>query len=274
MKRSRLSRVLSKSIVSAILIIGMNNIGYSSQKIYDFKSAEIELKTVDPMSNIIKETVLVDEWGVYESRHSFSTIKMLGIEKKQESIIYTDRKENVVYQYDPKMNQATKLAIDEVLDSKNKGNKQYVYNEESLEQWGGKKIGTEDFLGLKCDVVEFSEFFTTVWFHKKFPVKSVTNMGAMKVKTEAVRFKEGVSITKKDVTLPAGVEIVDAPDIGKIMSRMNAHKNMPGNQESPRDNQESERDEHDTSNETDSGEMPDMKEVMEAMKKMFGNQDQ
>ena len=236
MKRLRLSRVLSKSIVSAVLIIGMSNIGYSSQKIYDFKSAEVELKTVDPMNNIIKETVLVDEWGVYESRHSFSTIKMLGIEKKQESIIYTDRKENVVYHYDPKMNQATKMNVDEVLDSKNRGNKQYEYNEESLKQWGGKKNGTEDFLGLKCDVVEFSEFFTTVWFHKKFPVKSVTNMGGMKVKTEAVRFKEGVSIAKKDITLPEGVKIVDAPDIGKIMSKMNAHKNMPVNQEDTMDN--------------------------------------
>ncbi len=268
MKRPEVLRALSVSILAVALVIGVCGKGHSAQKIYDFKSAEIEIKTVDPMGNVITEIVRIDKWGEYEARHSSSTIKMLGIEQKHESFTYTDRNENVVYNYNPKMNQATRIDISELMDGMNKGNKQYVYSEETLKEWGGKKVRTEDFLGLKCDVIEFSKFFSTVWFHKNFPVKSETNMGAMKVKTEAVRFEEGVSFAEKDITLPKGVKIVDAPDIGKIMGQINTRGNMPGN------NEGDEGSGRHSNNELNPGEMPDMEKAMEAMRKMLGNQDQ
>ncbi len=273
-RRGGVLSVLSVTII-ALLVTGMSERVYSAQKIYGFKSAEVELRTVDPMSNVITEIVRIDKWGEYEARHSSSTIKMLGIEQKHESITYTDRNENVVYNYDPKANQATKIDISEVLEGMNKGNKQYVYSEEALKKWGGKKVRAEDFLGFKCDVIEFAQLFTTVWFHKKFPVKSETNMGAMKVKTEAVRFEEGVSFAEKDIRLPKGVKIVDAPDIGNIMGQINAQKNMAENREGDEGSGRQ------PNNELDPGvmadEMPDMEKAMEAfesMKKMFQNLDE
>jgi hypothetical protein len=231
MKRPEMLKVLSVGILTIALVIGVCGKGYSAQEVYDFKSAEIEIKTVDPMGNVITDIVRIDKWGEYEAHHSSSTIKMLGMEQKNESFTYTDRNENVVYNYNPKMNQATKIDISEFMEGMNKGNKQYVYSEEALKEWGGKKVRTEEFLGLKCDVVEFSQFFSTVWFHKNFPVRSETNMGGMKVKSEAVRFEEGVSFAKEDITLPKGVKIVDAPNVGDILSQINTGKNMPGNQQ-------------------------------------------
>ncbi len=268
MKRPEVLKVLFVSILSVALLIGVCEKGYSAQKVYDFKSAEVEIKTVDPMGNVITEIVRVDNWGEYEARHSSSIIKMLGMEQKHESFTYTDRNENVVYNYNPKMNQATKVDISEFMEGMKKGNKQYVYSEEALKEWGGKKVRTEDFLGLKCDVIEFSQFFSTVWFHKKFPVKSETNMGAMKVKTETVRFEEDVSFAKEDITLPEGVKIVDAPNVGNIMGQINAMKNMPKNQADDAGSSGNLR------NESKPGEMPDMEKAMEAMQKMFGNQGQ
>ncbi len=271
MKRPEVLRVLSVSILAVVLAIGVCEKGYSAQKVYDFKSAEIELKTVDPMGNVITEIVRIANWGEYEARHSSSTIKMLGIEQKHESISYTDRNENVVYNYDPKTNQATKVDISEFMEGMKKGSKQRVYSEKALKEWSGKKIRTEDFLGFKCDVIEFSQFHSTVWLYKTFPLKSETNMGAMKLKTEAVRFEEGVSFAEKDIMLPKGVNIVDAPDLGKIMEQINTRKNMSGNQEG--DEGSGSR----TNNEPNPGEMPDMEKAMEAieaMKKMFENQNQ
>lgn len=254
---------------------------YCVQKVYDFKSLEAEMKTIDPMGNVTTEIVRVDKWGEYEVRHRTSIIKMMGIEQKDESIAYTDRNEMVVYTIDlvKNPNQASKIDLSEFMGGMNKGNKQYVYSEELLKEWGGKKVRTEDFLGLKCDVVEFSQFSTTVWFHKKFPVKSETNMGAMKVKTEAVRFEEGVSFAKKDITLPEGVKIVDAPDIGNIMGQINAQKHMPGNlkQEGDKGNGRHSNNDFNPEDLPDLGEMPDMDKAMEAfetMKKMFRNLDE
>ncbi len=267
MKRPEVLKVLSVSVLAVALIIGVCGKGYSAQKVYDFKSAEVEIKTVDPMGNVITEIVRIDNWGEYEAHHSSSIIKMLGMEQKNESFTYTDRNKNVVYNYYPKMNQASKVDVSEFMDGMNKGNKQYVYSEEALKEWGGKKVRTEEFLGLKCDVVEFSQFFSTIWFHKKFPVKSETNMGGMKVNTEAVRFEEGVSFAKEDIMLPKGVKIVDAPNFGNIMGQINAGKNM----QNQADEEESGR--H-LSNRPNPGEMPDMKEAIEAMQKMFGNQGQ
>ncbi len=92
-------------------------------------------------------------------------------------------------------------------------------------------------------------------------------MGGMKVKTEAVRFEEGVSFAKEDIMLPKGVKIVDAPNFGNIMGQINAGKNMQnqaGKEGSGRH----------LRNESNPGEMPDMKEAIEAMQKMFGNQGQ
>jgi len=267
MKRSEVLKILFVSVLAVAFVIGVCENGYSAQPVYGFKSAEVEMETVDPMGNVITEIVRIDKWGEYEARHSSSIIKMLGMEQKHESFTYTDRNENVVYNYNPKMNQATKVDVSEFMEGMNKGNKQYVYSEEALKEWGGKKIRTEDFLGLKCDVVEFSQFFSTVWFHKKFPVKSETNMGGMKVKSEAVRFEEGVSFAKKDIMLPEGVKIVDAPNFGNIMGQINAGKNMQnqaGEEGSGRH----------LRNESNSGEMPDIEKAIEAMQKMFGNQGQ
>ncbi|MDR4504731.1 MAG: hypothetical protein MRK01_08075 [Candidatus Scalindua sp.] len=274
MKRPEVLRILSVGILVTLLVVGVSEKVYSAQKVYDFKSAEIEMRTVDPMSNVTTETVRIDNWGEYESRHSSSTIKMMGMEQKHESITYTDRNENVVYNYDPKMNQATKVDITKALEGMNKGNKEYVYSEEALKKWGGTKLRSEEFLGLQCDVIEFSQFFTTVWFHKKFPVKSETNMGAMKVKTEAVRFKEGVSFAKKDITLPEGVKIVDAPDIGNIMGQINAQKKMPGNRGDAEGSDSQPNNEFDPEEMPDFGEMPNREKAMEAfesMRKMFRN---
>ncbi len=93
-------------------------------------------------------------------------------------------------------------------------------------------------------------------------------MGGMKVKTEAVRFEEGVSFAKEDIMLPKGVKIVDAPDIGNILGQINTGKNIPGNQAGEEGSGRRLR------NESNPGEMPDMKEAIEAMQKMFGNQGQ
>lgn len=113
MMRLEILRVLTVNILAAVLVIGVCGNGYSAQKIYDFKSAEIELNTVDPMGNVITEIVRIGNWGEYEARHSSSTVKMLGMEQKHDNFTYTDRNENVVYNYNPKMNQATKVDISE-----------------------------------------------------------------------------------------------------------------------------------------------------------------
>lgn len=277
MKRLEVLRVLSANLLVTLLVIGVCKNAYSTQQVYDFRSAEIEMRTVDPMGNVTEETIRIDKWGEYEYRHSIGTIKMMGIEQNHESITYTDRNKNVVYNYDPKMNQATEVDISKALEGMNKGNKVYVYSEESLKEWGGKKVRTEDFLGLSCNVIEFSQFSTTVWFHKKFPVKSETNMGAMKVKTEAVRFEEGVSFEKKDITLPKGVKIVDAPDAGNIMGQINAQKNMPENRGGDEGSDRQPNNEFDPEEMPDLGEIPNREKAMEAfesMKKMFRNLDE
>ncbi len=66
MKRSEVLKVLFVSVLAVALVIGVSENGYSAQTVYGFKSAEVEIKTVDPMGNVITETVRIDKWGEHE----------------------------------------------------------------------------------------------------------------------------------------------------------------------------------------------------------------
>ncbi len=238
-----------------------------NKSIYDFKNAEITLETTAPMSKTTQK-VSVGERGKYVKDETTTQINAFGIKRNEVQVTYTDRAKDMVYTYDPKANEATAMDISEMMEGAKKNNA-YAFNKESLEKWGGKILREETYKGLKCTVVEFTNFMSTVWFHKKYPVRMVANAAGMEIITELISFKEGAA---KDYKLPSSAKITETQNMGDIMGQMQAYKNSPDYQE--RQNQKN--NEYDPENMADIQKAmdeagPEMQDAMKALSTMFGN---
>jgi len=262
-----LTLVLAVFVLSLTIVESGHALMGMGKSIYDFKNAEIVLETIAPMSKIIQK-ISVGEGGKYLKEETTSEINAFGMKRKETQISYVDRTKNIVYQYNPATNEATATDMTGVMEGAKKQN-MYAFNDESLKKWKGKVLRKEKYKELDCTVVEFKEFMSTVWFHKKYPVRTISNFGGMETKTELVSFKEGAA---KDYKLPAKAIIGETKKLDDIMAKMNAYKNDPEYQE----NQDEMDDGYDPENMPDLQKSmdeagPKMEDAMKALSDMFGN---
>jgi len=215
MKKSMFYLTLVLVGLVCILTVVKNSQAAMSKNVYDFKNAEIILETTAPMSKITQK-VSVGEGGKYVKQETTNEINAFGTKRKETQISYTDRTKGVVYNYNPETNEASAVDMSEMMDGAKKQN-MYAFNKESLEKWGGKILRKEKYQGLDCTVVEFTNFMSTVWFHKKYPVRMISNAAGVEMKTELVSFKEGAA---KDYKLPSNAKIGKAQSINDIMRKV------------------------------------------------------
>lgn len=269
-----------KKLLSVLIVFGLftlcalylgKNAGAISfnDKIYDFNSGYFKMTTTGPMNSGTEE-VFIDGGGKVEARYNENTVNTpFGIKRTDKQITYRDG--NIFYAYDPETNTAIKRDLKKDSEEFLKGANQKdmkSFSEEMIEKMGGKKIGREKLLNgkIEADVYVFENFGTKVWYYKKFPVKTYTNMAGMEMVSEVVEMWINKPVPQDKIRLPKGVKIVDAPSLKEIFSRMNAAKDTPEYQEHLKADDMS--DMQDSMKEG----APQFQEVLKSLSDMFGNQ--
>ena len=198
-------------------------VALGAQKLYDFKNAKIVLEMVAPMGmSKTTQHFSIGEWGAFTREETHTEIDAMGMFKQNTvQINYKDNEKSRTYNYNPDTNEASVVDYSEMVEGV-KDQNMYTFDEESIKKWGGKILRKEKYKGLDCTVIEFTNFMSTVWFHKKFPIKTISNFGGMEAKTELISFEIGVA---DDYRLPAGTKIVKSENLSDVMGNINSNQN-------------------------------------------------
>ncbi len=212
--------ILTAVLCFAIFVKERDAIG--GQKIYDFKNAKIVLEMIAPVgTSKTTHHFSIGEWGAYTREETNTEIDALGMFKRNEvQIHYKDNEKNKVYNYNPNTSEASVVDYSEMVDGMKK-QEMYSIDDESIKKWGGKVVRKEKYKGLDCTVVEFTDFMSTVWFHKKFPVRTISNFAGMEARTELISFEIGKA---DDYRLPAGTKIVKSENLSDVMDSINGNQ--------------------------------------------------
>ena len=82
-----------------------------------------------------------------------------------------------------------------------------------MKQMGGKKIGSEKFLGRQADIWEIKQMGTKSWVWKGVPLKSELNMMGMKISIVATKISE--EFDKSKLERPKNIDYKDMSEMMK-----------------------------------------------------------
>lgn len=196
-------------------ISGCSGNAQNKLKRYDIKSGIVEYVTTTSgkvMGSTIDgsgtETLYFKDWGALELKESMlsqtTTMKFLGNTSTETEETHTmvklDNGESYSVDFNKETIYATRdLAMDMIMENQADGNAREI-GESMLESMGGKKTGTEKFLGYTCDVWEIMG--GKQWIHKGLMLKMEMNAMGISTKTEATSVKLDVSVPDDNFNLP------------------------------------------------------------------------
>ncbi len=171
----------------------------ASRRYPELKSAIIKYK-VSGMNNGT-ETVYIDDWGRREAIYKKFTTKMMGIDLERNFMTLITENGKWVYNID--LNSKTAIRMD------NKGFKALQGNSGSNMDIaiGAVKVGTEEILGMACDVWKKNIPYSMAWMWKGIALRKDQDVAAMGVSTEAIEIQENVSIPEDKLTIPSDVKV-------------------------------------------------------------------
>ena len=200
------------------LIFAMSGCSGNAQnklKRYDIKSGIIEYATTTSgkvMGSTIDgsgtEKLYFKDWGALELKESMltqtTTMKFLGNASTETEETHTmvklDNGESYSVDFKKETIYASRdMAMDMVMEHQADGDAGKV-GESMLESMGGKKTGTEKFLGYTCDVWEIMG--GKQWIHKGLMLKMEMTVLGITTKTEATSVKLDVSVPDANFSLP------------------------------------------------------------------------
>ena len=196
-------------------ISGCSGNAQNKLKRYDIKSGIVEYVTTTSgkvMGSTIDgsgtETLYFKDWGALELKESMlsqtTTMKFLGNTstetEENHTMVKLDNGESYSVDFNKETIYATRdLAMDMIMENQADGNAREI-GESMLESMGGKKTGTEKFLGYTCDVWEIMG--GKQWIHKGLMLKMEMNAMGISTKTEATSVKLDVSVPDDNFNLP------------------------------------------------------------------------
>ncbi len=187
---------------------------------YKMKSGIVEYTISGPQKGT--ETLYFDDWGMREATHTHVVVEMMGF--KQETNTLSILKDGYTYNIDLAKRTGTKTEtpLMKELSARAEGEGKDIADigEEILVRMGGKKVGTEEFLGKKCDVWVIEQMASKIWVYNGITLKSVTNMMGMEISKVATRFEENASIAKGKLDLPPDIKFEDQPNIEDVMKKI------------------------------------------------------
>lgn len=189
------------------------------QKRYAIESAVVEYSLEGMQTG--SEVLYFKDWGQTEARYSDAQISMFGFSEKNRIMALV--KDGWIYTVDLATNQGTKMespAFSEIAESF--GEDDVIgLGEKVMTSMGGKRVGTEKFLGRTCEIWEFSDMSTKTWIWQGISLKVVVNMNGMEMITRAVKIDVDSKIPSEKFELPEGVVIKDLPDLPEGMEDFN-----------------------------------------------------
>jgi len=208
-------------LLTAILMLGLV-VNAQAAKRYAMKNAIVEYEISGAQSGT--ETLYIENFGQKEARYITMTIKMFGFKSTEQTMMLIDG--DWSYNIDLKSKEGTRVNLKKASEAmmKRTGSQNiHDFGKKAVKKMGGVKKGTEVVLGKKCEVIEFPNM--KAWVYKQIPLKSTANFGGMEMNYTATSIKENASIPKGKLTIPKGVKITDAPDIGAIMQGRDGNNN-------------------------------------------------
>ena len=168
-----------------------------------------------------EKEVWFDDYGMkyYEEENSTSTIKMFGITntEKEHTIMIMDGE--TFYDIDmltktgskgtlPSMEQLQDMA-DEMTKAEQK-----QFADDIMNSFGGKRLGTEKFLGKTCEVMEIMGMKS--WIYNGLTLKSEVEVMGIVTNETATSFKENIKVPASRFDPPKGITYEDVPAFGNM----------------------------------------------------------
>jgi hypothetical protein len=184
-------------------------------KRYDVKSGIVEYVTTTSgkvMGSTIDgsgtETLYFKDWGTLELKESVSsqttTMKFLGNASTETEETHTmvklDNGESFSVDFNKKKIYASRDMVMDMVIANHPNADAGEVGESMLESMGGKKTGTEKFLGYTCDIWEIMG--GKQWIHKGLMLKMEMTVLGITTKTEATSVKLDVSVPDAKFDLP------------------------------------------------------------------------
>lgn len=184
----------------------------SGIKRYGVKKACIEYEISG--SQIGTEILYFEEWGMREAKYTKTELKIAGITQKTNTATFLDG--SWIYTIDLDKNTGTKM--ENPMLKQLEGKDLTEVGEQMMKSMGGKKIGSELFLGKMCDIWEIKNLGTKAWIWKGITLKTKTNMMGMKMSNTAIKIQD--DFPKKKLEIPAGVNFSEREDPLKMLQKM------------------------------------------------------
>jgi len=212
---------MKKVILLSLLLclIAYSVAGAAQTRRYAVKSGHIVYELTGNVTG--EKEVWFDDYGMksYVEENSSTTIKMFGITntEKEHKIMIIDG-ENF-YDIDmitktglkgtlPSMEQLQGLAED-----MNEADQKQLADD-IINSLGGKRFGTEKFLGKTCEVMEIMGMKS--WIHKGITLKSEADVMGIVTNEIATSFKENIKVPASKFDPPQGITYEDAPTFGNM----------------------------------------------------------
>lgn len=175
-------------------------------KRYEVKSGYIKYKNTHGT-----EELYWKNYGEQEARYQDTTISVFGMTKSTRTVNIVDGQ--WAYSYEQGSDTATKIDQEQMMKKMmgDKGQQPRDFSEQMLESFGAQKVGTDTVLGKKTTVYNLTDFGDyKVWVYKGLALKAEMEMMGFDFSMEAVELKENASFDQAKLSLPAGIQIVDA----------------------------------------------------------------
>ena len=163
------------------------------------------------------EVVYFDNWGRQEAKYTNTTMNMMGMTNKTNTLTIMTDSGKWIYSIDLDKNTGTKTKNPMYDDFAGKSEKELEkFAENMLGVLGAKKTGTEKVAGKTCDVWESQMANTKTCVWNGITLKTETGLGQMSINMVATEVKEGVSIPKDKFEVPSNVKIREV-DLSKML---------------------------------------------------------
>jgi len=233
--KSKINRLNSFLLVLIILFASAYQLkAQDKMKRYPIASAKVTYTISSPEGTGTK-VLFFDHYGRRES--SQETLQKRGKTIKKQLTLLNEGKSysiDLLNNTGQDISQSTGMAMQMLTGAT--GNDMSATGEKMLENMGGQNVGTENFLGKKCDKWEINTMGkTTILLWKGIPLNTVTSVLGIKSTEEATSINTGLSFSDDDFEPPAGVEmeqsIPEGMDFGAGMNdedrqQMEKLKNM------------------------------------------------
>lgn len=154
------------------------------------------------------EVVYFDNWGEREARYSNTSINMMGVIRKNNTLTIMTDNGKWIYNIDLDKKTGTKMKNPTFDKLAGKSEKELEdLTEKMLGKMGAKKTGTEKVAGKTCDVWESQSVKTKTCIWNDITLKSEAGIGKMSMNLVATEVKEGVSIPDEKFQIPSDVKI-------------------------------------------------------------------